>query len=274
MLRSLPLASLLVTWFSGTLSGQQEPILAGWLNSWGVIVPLVTYAEGSWERIEDPETFTRRNRALDPERRDQWTLHLSEEGDRVIQGGPLVRFDDTYFLEWGLLTNFPVVSVDASRRPFAIGPVVSAPWAITGVQEVSSAFPIYGSAVESLKRSIADWDVSSGFVVSKAWWIALEGQRTDWVHVTAERWVGADPSCRNVEVVSGWVRVAGSTASLESFERGTFDCDRKGELFMTPLGVLTLGSRSFLMAEIAGWESREMDILELSSNRAVSVLPR
>lgn len=272
MLRPLALATLLVTWFAGTMSGQQEPILVGWLNSWGVIAPLATYANGLWQRVEDPETFNQRNRSLDPELRNQWTLHVSGGGDRIIEGGPLIRFDDTYFLDWGLLTSFPVVSVDAHRRPFAIGPVVSPPRAITGVQRISPSYPIYVTMVESLKRSIGDWDTSPGFVVTKAWWIGLEGQGTDWIHVTAERWTGADASCRNVEVVSGWVRATGSTASLESFQRGTFDCDRKGELFMTPLGVLTLGSRAFLMAEIAGWESRDMDIIELSSNRVVSVL--
>ena len=187
---------------------------------------------------------------------------------QTIEAGTVVLFHDTYFLEWGLLTNFSEPTIrPINRRPYAAGTLVSSPHHLVAVEEIVVSGGTYSDLVSSLRGSIPDWDAAPGFEIAKAYWISDSPSPGGWAYFRAERWTDGDardPNCRAVEVISGWVRAPGAAAEPHLDPRVTSDCDRKGEQFLKPLGVLELDERFFVIGELSGWGSNVVDVVELS----------
>ena len=269
MSRTVSVVGLLVLLHQQPLHAQAGAAFAGFLNTWGVAVPSAVYAGGSWQRVVDADDFAARyrglSRSLARESRDLWSLRLKSGAYQTIGAGPVILFHDTYFLEWGLLTDFadPVLR-PTNRRPLAIGALVSSPHELVSVEELDVSSPIYADIASTLSASIADWSTGPGFEIAAAYLVRGSGSSRDWTYFRAERWAGGGAGCDTVEVVRGWIRAPGQAAELHLEERVESDCDRKGEEFLEPVSLLEIDNRVFVIAEAQGWEANVVDIVELS----------
>ena len=272
MIRAMSIVGLLVALTGPPLHGQADAVFAGFLNAWGVAVPGAVYSGGSWQRVTDADDFAERywalNRTLSMESRDLWSVLLDSGEVQTIEAGTVVLFHDTYFLAWGLLTNVPAATIrPTNRRPYAVGPLVSAPHHLTAVEELVATDGHYSDVLAALQGSIPDWDAAPGFEIRDAYWISDSSSPGGWAYFLAERWTDGDPrdpNCRAVEVISGWVRAPAGAAEWHLEPRVTSDCDRKGDEFLHPLAVVELDERLFVVAQLNGWESNVVEVVELS----------
>jgi hypothetical protein len=82
-----------------------------------------------------------------------------------------------------------------------------------------------------------------------------------------------DPMCDKVSAYSGWMRQNNREGPILLDSQLTLtDCDMKEIEFIKPLGILTMGERTFIFTEDHAWESESYSIFEITGPSVKRVL--
>jgi hypothetical protein len=278
-----------------------ERLFVGLVQENGVLVPFARYDGVRWvntwpasvprDEKNVPHSITQVPSAWIGGGRlpELWTLWLPIGTAHPIRVQRLTYSQTNCAEIWALMTDFPKAlnTLDGSCPLRTIGVALSTSQTLFPMTPASGqALPtaLMEASFLELERKEArsypgSWDLTTRgkypIRVERAWEVNLNSGEAVY-YIEAVRRYSNKPvasDCANVAAFRGWIvrnqlqkeRVLTSRVVLT-------DCDFKEAGFTTPIGVLELGERTFVVVQDSGWESQSYGILRLESNRMLRVI--
>lgn len=284
----------------GITAGTQDTLIAGVLRADGIVIPYAAYAAGEWRRIDDddavPRSIVNRTKA--------WHYVGSDGTTHQLEPGSVVRFTDSddWYEHWGQVTDFcprsppegypvgrlgVVLDEDRGIRPMASledapAPVVALIEERFGELETAQVrslvrdslldlLPV-GTPIEEEERRgaieveamfAADLDTLGGRLI---YFEAV--RRYPSVPHPDPRYVPYTPFTR----LNGWMVERGEDTVLVGHDLFLTCCAGMEVFDYLPFAILPLGERTFVLAELQGWEGVSRTVFELRDSELVTVL--
>ncbi len=300
MIRAMALAALLA--LAGAPAGAQtrDTLVAGILRADGIALPFAAYARGRWSRIPFSAV------PLSIERyRGAWYHPRPGAPPLRLATGSVVRFisGDDFYEEWGVVTDY--APRRAARPGFPVeraGVVLSQPHPAVlfhalpaGSREARRMVAALRASFDALEAREMDTAAGQGDRTRTGHPLA-RSRRTAFplrartvyrsaapragarlYHVALRRAYpaprGAAVPCEALSDLEAWVAERQGRLEVLEAELRLGSCTEMHLRALEPFAAVTLGTRTFILAETFGYESSERTVLELGGGRITPALP-
>ncbi len=246
----------------------ESHVVAGWLDGWGVFRPQLARTDSGWIHLEPGAYRSAMPRGVTFDQQAEpwgglrWRLLPDDGPAREIRSGHLVRFDDTYFGAWGLLTDQRATAVAPNSHPGVVGAVVT-PWVpVRQIEPVDLDDP----ALDSINLRLAPSKVDRA--------IRITGPGgTRWTYYRAS-WTPPDQGC-SMARAEGWIREGDYDAPQQAWtSEGECDVGGKGDVWATPMAVIDEAEEDLVLVLLQGWEYLDLGLRRLTPDSVGPVIPR
>jgi hypothetical protein len=305
MNRTFPLLIILLMSMVSTL--MQEPQLqdnplqnagaghfkASILREDGVLIPFAEYREGKWSAPwPKREGYGNAENSLadlpeawfvkDGEFSATWYFWPSDGSPKVLQANKTVKVVNHGPENWGLACDYPGKPLQANEHHKNIG------IALDVEKKVESPLELPNSSPDSKRilKFIQPASLPSDAARQKAELTLRNLYRNRSAidsryiyHFRAEKEYrktgsSSDPDCNDISILKGWIlQNQQDELKLLDSQIALTDCDMKTDFpFVRPLGILTMGDRTFIFTEDHGYEDESYSIFELNGSSIKCVL--
>lgn len=285
-------------------AGAQNPadsLIVGVLRTDGIVVPYAVYAEEGWSRIDHDSI------PLSIIRRDEPWVHVAADGTTMLlQPGSLIRFTsgDSWYESWGQVTDYcprtipfgypvdrfgavlsegreihPMVRHDSDSVPVAVAALIRERFEALEGEEVRrlsgdtlTGLLQFGTPIAADRRQgevevevlFSGGPIDSG---GRLHYFAATRRYPSVPHPDP-RYVPYRPFTR----LNGWILARDGKLALIEHDLFVTCCAGMEVTRYQPFALLLLEGRTFVMAELGGWEGSLRTIFELDGSRLVKVL--